>query len=187
MTAKGSSRQTVSVSGAVYAKLTARRDATGVSISQMVELACADLTGFEPRAPIAARRQTIPSIAGGTVVVLSRVTMDVSRSLEELLHDQVVRARQLEGREVTEGELLDIAINRMLDTAEAVIANARHCAICTTTRGPFRPMPSGPGYVAVCKVCDEEHPRSGRYAFDHGGTKGPPRVTDGNRRVTGAR
>ena len=42
------------------------------------------------------------------------------------------------------------------------------CAVCTSEQGPFveRPLGKGNAPVLVCKACDEEHPRQGRYAFE---------------------
>lgn len=44
----------------------------------------------------------------------------------------------------------------------------RFCAVCTSERGPFvvAPMGRGDAPVLVCRECNEEHPRTGRYAFD---------------------
>lgn len=44
---------------------------------------------------------------------------------------------------------------------------ADFCAICTEESADLcaRPLGRGRALVKVCADCDEEHPRSGRYAF----------------------
>lgn len=43
----------------------------------------------------------------------------------------------------------------------------RMCAVCLSQTPPFRKRPLGrnDALVDVCATCDDEHPRSGRYAF----------------------
>ncbi len=61
---------------------------------------------------------------------------------------------------------------------------APFCAICTDDAPSAnlrqRPLGRGRALVAVCKDCDETHPREGGYAFG-GTTRGssarPPRIT----------
>jgi hypothetical protein len=61
------------------------------------------------------------------------------------------------------------------------------CAICLAEAGDLEPDDiDGDGReVLVCGPCREEHPRSGRYAFDEAGASAAPRSVaprDGNRR-----
>lgn len=44
------------------------------------------------------------------------------------------------------------------------------CAVCTRDKGPFvqRVLDDGGPLVTICEPCDQEHPRTGRYAFGGG-------------------
>lgn len=151
----------LSVSAAFYARLAVAAQERGISRSALVERACAQLD------PDAEAHQDIPRVRKSALVVFP-----VSRAIHELLEDHVSR----HGGAM--GPLLDAAINRMLDAAERVACNVPHCAICTSKAGPFRAMPSGEGYVAVCVRCDTADAGDG-YAFGAEAGRG---LGEGNRR-----
>jgi hypothetical protein len=48
-----------------------------------------------------------------------------------------------------------------------VTAAAEFCALCLGERGPFAMLPYGKddALVRVCRSCQHEHPRDGRYSF----------------------
>lgn len=54
------------------------------------------------------------------------------------------------------------------------------CAICAadTNDGLVTPLGRNDAMVAICRRCDGEHPRRGRYSFSGGRSVGPLAVQD---------
>lgn len=142
-------QRSISITGGLYERLRAYCNATGDRMGRVVERVLAgDLA--TPDRPLAVEPAT--------------VQLEVSRELRELLDDHVERHGG------TPAAHLDAAIQRMLDAADAVLANAKYCAICSRPRFPLRVQPAEHGYIAICEPCDGEHPRMGRYSFGDPGS-----------------
>lgn len=122
---------TLSVSAAFYdAVLRPAADARGLPVRRLVEKACAEVSTVDigevqarmgnsalatiARAVSPARAPTAPRLPGPRL----KPEIVVDEGTAEMLADAVVRARVLHGRTVTEGEVLDAAINAFLDELE---------------------------------------------------------------------
>lgn len=183
-------RGCVSVSKSCGERLAAFADENHVSASQIVEYLMQPVIDGEvavtarPRdpqgrptnpAPSRAeidRRAYIRQVLAGMAEAVpenalsARVQIPISRTLAGEIDDQLER-RRAAGRPVDESDLLDLAINRMLDQLEAVPPSSI-CALCTEQiEGAARLLPLGKddAMVWICWPCDTEHPRKGRYSF----------------------
>lgn len=106
----------------------------------------------------------------------------VSAELAETLDDLADGAAR-KGRTETAESILDASLNRMLDVIERLPAS-NMCANCTEQiTGDARLLPLGKNdaLVWICRTCDTEHPRRGRYSFGGGAARdtGPGGVNAG--------
>lgn len=99
---------------------------------------------------------------------LARLT--ISAELYEDMAAAVERRAASGLPELSDSELLDSALVRMLDVLET-LPKGLICGICINEiTGGARQLPLGRdnGLVWVCWGCDTDHPRNGRYSFDGG-------------------
>lgn len=111
-------------------------------------------------------------------------TMTISADLYESL-ESLAERELAAGRSGDVGELLDRAICRMLDVIER-LPPSNMCGCCTNQiTGDARLLPQGKNdaLVWICRTCDTEHPRLGRYAYNGPGalTRGEYGVGPGNK------
>lgn len=87
----------------------------------------------------------------------------ISAELAEAIDDQIERA-QIAGVSIGPSQMLDRALNQMLDHVEG-LPPSRFCHRCTDDiDGDARRLPIGRNgeLVQVCRGCDIDHPRNGR-------------------------
>lgn len=173
-------RQSISISGALYARFQAACMERGVSVSSVVEGLLADLDdGQMPtertRSAAIARRAVLaptlhftpgqgsPRLSNSVSVTWSEAVADLVYDslppLTEGAHGEALVRDSWRPRPAEASAALDAAITRMLDTYEAQVAGATHCAICrvrSRNARPFAPLLAGEGVVAVCTACLRE-------------------------------
>jgi len=96
----------ISVSAACHARLATAARERGTTMAALVEQLLADVTGSTPPPP-RKRRQS------------RHVELDVGTGVYELVHDHVVRQREIHGVELSMSAALDAALERMLDALES--------------------------------------------------------------------
>jgi hypothetical protein len=104
-------RCTFSVSGGFWRRLCSEADGRGVKPATLVELACADLSTVNA---VAVRRASMRARAEGRC---SEVAIDVDEVMAENF-ERIAHVRSAyRGRTVTASDVLDRAINDMLDAS----------------------------------------------------------------------
>ena len=119
---------------------------------------------FIPR-PTPTRRAPIPP---------ATVAIELSRELWDDVDAQMQRRENAGLPPITADEMIELAINRMLDEVET-IPPGLICSQCTDDiNGVARQLPAemfksgATGLVWVCWNCDTLHPRKGNYSFAGG-------------------
>lgn len=175
-------RPTLSVSGALYRRIAAYSEATGVPRSRFVEqLLEPVLSGVDaipasirllPTAdadaepPAVDRRTQIERVLAAVAAapadagLSARVPILLSPEVIELIDDQCDRAIEA-GIFVMPSQVLDGAINRMLDLLEALPPDSicGRCGGQPLSSARRLPIGSAGAMMPVCWDCDVEHPR----------------------------
>lgn len=167
-------RPTLSVSAAAYRAMRDYADAHGTSVSAIVERACSLVPHGETREdvlviplarPRIGRPPRSPGPADTSILegLSAFAAIEVSPELREDVRAQAIR----EGRNDL-SVVLDRGITRMLDALDRSYTGT--CVLCGAARDDLKRRRLGPDEepVPICIRCDEEHPRSGRYAFSGG-------------------
>lgn len=119
----------------------------------------------------ARRERPAVSLNRAVYDAFSQRARELGRSMasivDELSHDLRIPPKELERRRELE-EAEELARYNLEQTRRMVRGTGIYCASCITAEITIDDGESYLDGAPICRACDEEHPRSGRYSFDDG-------------------